>query len=662
VGMFFLTVQSDIRHIAPGDLLVAGCAVAYAFQMVILGRFAPISNMGVLTVSQIATGALLGSATFWWIEPARIVWTANVWVALAVTSLLATALAFTVQTWAQRWSSPTRTALIFATEPVFAWVTSYLLAGEVLSRRALLGAALILGGILMVELKPFRIGRMLGVLLGLATGLAAQTFTPTNPAALAARQWRRQHERAIVDEFVTLLAIPDIAADRANIQRNAELIAAMMEERGIASKLVAVPGGNPVVFGEIKTPGATRTIVFYAHYDGQPLDPKEWATPPFTPTLRDRQIERDGQVIPLPAAGQPFNPEWRLYARGAADDKAPIVAMLAAVDAIRAAGLKTRSNIKFAFEGEEEAGSPNLEKTLAENKDLFAGDVWLMCDGPLHQTRRQLITFGARGWVQLDVTVLGPRGELHSGHYGNWAPNPALLLAKLLASMKDDDGHVLVEHFYDDVAPLSAIEKRAVAEAPDIDRELMREFWLGSTEGGGKKLTELITLPSLNIRGMASARTGNQASNVIPASATASLDVRLVKGMDPRKTAELVIEHIRKQGFFVVDHQPGADVRMAHPKVAIVVAGKGEAAIRTPMDLPISQEVIRVVESARGPVVKLPNQGGTLPLGSVERPLGTRTIVISIGNHDNNQHSYNENLRLQNLWDGIELMAALLTM
>jgi acetylornithine deacetylase/succinyl-diaminopimelate desuccinylase-like protein len=285
-----------------------------------------------------------------------------------------------------------------------------------------------------------------------------------------------------------------------------------------------------------------------------------------------------------------------------------------------------------------------------------------MCDGPLHQTRRQLIAFGARGGVGVDITVYGARGELHSGHYGNWAPNPALLLAKLLASMKDDTGRVLVEHFYDDVEPLSATEKRAVAEAPDIDAELMREFGLGGVEGGGKKLTELITLPSLNIRGMASSRVGNQASNVIPASATATMDVRLVKGMDPERTAQRVVDHIRKQGFFVVDREPSQEIRIAHPKLVSVAIRGGEAAIRTPMDLPISQEVIRIVERARGPTVKLPNMGGGLPLLSVERPLGTRTIVIPIGNHDNNQHSYNENLRIQNLWDGIELMAALLTM
>ena len=491
----------------------------------------------------------------------------------------------------------------------------------------------------------------------------AASFAQANPAAIAAHQWREHHERAIVDEFVTLLSIPDVASDRANIQRNAETIAEMMKKRGLSPRLISVPGANPVVFGEIRTSGATRTIVFYAHYDGQPLDPKQWATPPFTPTLRDGQVENGGKVIPLPAAGTPFNPEWRLYARAAGDDKAPIVAMMAALDAIRAAGLETKSNVKFVFEGEEEAGSVNLGKILAANKELFSGDVWLICDGPVSQTRRQSIAFGARGVTEVDITVYGPHVELHSGHYGNWAPNPAMTLARLLTSMKDENGHVLVDHFYDGIEPLSDTEKRAIAESPSVDAQLMNEFWLGSTEGAPKSLAELITQPSLNIRGMASARVGAQASNVIPSSATASIDMRLVKGMDAAQTAERLKEHIRSQGFFVVDQEPSADVRRSHPKVAwVVVKPGGYNSVRTSMDLPISQEVIRTVESARGPAVKIPNMGGSVPLEAIERTLGTHTITIPIANHDDNQHSFNENLRLQNLWDGIELMAALLTM
>jgi acetylornithine deacetylase/succinyl-diaminopimelate desuccinylase-like protein len=478
----------------------------------------------------------------------------------------------------------------------------------------------------------------------------------TNPASITARQYRESHERAIIDEYFQLLSIPNIASDQVNIRRNADFIIAMLKKRGVAARLVEAPDVNPVVFGEIRTPGATRTIVFYAHYDGQPLDPKEWASPPFSPVLRDKALDSDGRIIPLPTK---FNPESRIYARSTGDDKAPIVALLAALDS----GAKPKSNIKFVFEGEEEAGSPNLGHILEGNKALFSGDVWLICDGPVHQTRQQLIAFGARGIAQVDITVYGPRRELHSGHYGNWAPNPAMMLAKLLSSLKNDSGRVLIDHFYDNIAPLSNTEKKAIAEAPEVDDELKRELWLGSTEGSPKNLIELLQQPSLNIRGMASARVGAQASNVIPSTANATIDMRLVKGMDHKETVARFIEHVRKQGYFVVDSEPSAEVRMSHERVAKIVSKEGGYnAVRTSMDLPISQEVIRAVESARGPAVKVPTMGGSVPLEMIERAVGTHTIEVPIANHDDNQHTFNENIRIQNLWDGIEVMAALLTM
>jgi acetylornithine deacetylase/succinyl-diaminopimelate desuccinylase-like protein len=492
--------------------------------------------------------------------------------------------------------------------------------------------------------------------------LPAVAAAQTNPAAQAARRWRQQHERAIVNELVTLLAVPNVSSDKPNIQRNAELIAKMIEARGLNATLASVPGGNPVVVTKIRTPGATRTIGLYAHYDGQPLDPAEWASPPFEPTLRDRPVEDGGKVIPLPPPDAPFDREWRLYARGSGDDKAPIVAMLAALDAIRNAGIRMKSNITLAFEGEEEINSPNLEKTFAANKDLFAADLWLICDGPVHQNRQQSLIFGARGVMTFAVTSYGARTELHSGHYGNWAPNPALELARLLSSMKDGNGHVAIRGFYDQVAPLTAGEQRAIAEMPNVDAQLMRDFWLGATDEAPHTLYELITRPSLNIRGMASSRIGAQASNVIPSSAEATLDIRLVKGMDVARTQELVRDFIRKQGFYVVDHEPTADERRMHAKVAKLTFGNGSEARRTSMELPIAQEVIRTVESARGPVVRIPTSGATVPLDAFERPLGATTIMVPMANHDDNQHTFNENLRIQNLWDGIETMAALLTM
>ena len=478
--------------------------------------------------------------------------------------------------------------------------------------------------------------------------------------AQAARAWRQAHERAIVSEFFDLLAIPNLASDLPNARRNAETIVKILEKRGVKSSLLEVPGA-PAVYGEIRTPNARRTIVFYAHYDGQPLDPKEWATPPWQPVMRDRPLDQDGKIIPMPEAGVHFNPEWRIYARSASDDKAPIIAMATALDALQAARIPLQSNIRFIFEGEEEAGSRHLGDIISANKDLLGGDVWLICDGPVHQSRRQTIVFGARGVETLDITIYGPGHELHSGHYGNWAPNPAMMLAQLLASMKDGDGHVLIDHFYDGIQPLSDTEKRALAEAPNADAALKREFALGRTDGGGKTLLELLNQPSLNIRGMSSARSGAQASNVIPATATASIDIRLVKGIDHRDAVSRVIEHIRKQGYFIVDHDPDPDTRMSHPKVAKVASREsGYNAVRTSMDLPIAKAVIAAAESARGPVIKLPTMGGSVPLDIIENILKVPTIHTPIVNHDNNQHSFNENLRLQNLWDGIELMAGLM--
>jgi len=484
----------------------------------------------------------------------------------------------------------------------------------------------------------------------------------SNPASQAARTWRQTHEPAILREFIDLLSLPNVAADHENIRKNAAAIQQMLEKRGVQARLLEVPDANPAVYGELLTPNATRTVMFYAHYDGQPLDPKEWATPPWQPVLRDQALDRDGQIVKLNENTKP-GPEWRIYARSASDDKAPILTMLTALDAIRTTRLKLKSNVKFIFEGEEEAGSPNLGRILAANKELLKSDVWLICDGPVHQSREQTIVFGARGVETIDITLYGPKRELHSGHYGNWAPNPAMMLARLLASMKGDDGHVFVDHFYEGIEPLSETEKRAIAAAPAVETDLMKELWLGHVEGGGKPLLELYNLPSLNIRGMASSRVGDQASNVIPSTATATIDMRLVKGIDHDVCSRRVIDHIRKQGYFVVDTNPRPDVLLSHARVAKVTKHEGGYnAARTSMDLPISQLVIRTAESARGKVIKLPTSGGSTPLVVIEDVLHVPTISVPIANHDNNQHSFNENLRIQNLWDGIELMAALLTM
>jgi acetylornithine deacetylase/succinyl-diaminopimelate desuccinylase-like protein len=215
------------------------------------------------------------------------------------------------------------------------------------------------------------------ITLSLLLSFALPALAQNSPAALAARQYRQQHEHEIIAEFNQLLALPNVASDTPNIRRNATLISQMLERRGVPTRLLEVPDAPPVVFGEINTPGATRTLIFYAHYDGQPVEPAKWiGGDPFKPTLRSAAFEAGGKDIPLPAKGQKFDPEWRLYARSTGDDKAPIIAICAALDALRASQIKLNANFKFFFEGEEEAGSPHLLQLAEKYRDLLKADAW----------------------------------------------------------------------------------------------------------------------------------------------------------------------------------------------------------------------------------------------------------------------------------------------
>ncbi|HZI48814.1 MAG TPA: M20/M25/M40 family metallo-hydrolase [Pyrinomonadaceae bacterium] len=484
-------------------------------------------------------------------------------------------------------------------------------------------------------------------------------------AQSSVRDYRRAHERQILTEFTQLLSIPNIASDRENIRRNGDFIRQMMQRRGLNPQLLEGKSAEtpPAVYGEWKVPGATHSIILYAHYDGQPVDPKAWtASPPFQPTWRSAAHESGGQVVTLPDSGD-VNPEWRLYARSASDDKAGVMAILTAFDALRAQNAKPSVNIKFLFEGEEEAGSPHLGDIIDLHKQLLESDAWIICDGPVHQSGRKQVVFGVRGDQNVDITVYGAKRPLHSGHYGNWAPNPAMTLARLLATMKDADGRVVIAGWYDGVEPLGEAERRAIAEAPAYDDEIRSQLGLAKTEGNGKLLMELINEPSLNINGISSGDVGALARNVIPTTASAVLDLRLVKGNDHGQQVARLIDHIRKQGFYVIDHDPTDAERKQYALIAKVMArAGGYNAERTRMDHPISVAVVEAVQTtSKDPIVKLPTSGGSLPLSIITDHLQTVTLTVPIANYDNNQHAENENIRLQNLWDGIETWAAVMT-
>lgn len=487
-----------------------------------------------------------------------------------------------------------------------------------------------------------------------------------DPTVSAVRDYRRANEHQLLQEFFRLLSMPNVASDRENIRRNADYLVAEMRKRDLNPRLLTAAEENapPAVYGEWIVPGAKRTIVFYAHYDGQPTDPQEWTgSTPWSPVLRAAALERGGRILEMPKEGENIDPEWRIYARSASDDKGGVFAILKAFDALRAKNIAPTTNIKFFFEGEEEAGSAHLKEIISRHKDLLKADAWIICDGPVHQSGRKQVVFGVRGVTTVDLTVYGANRPLHSGHYGNWSPNPALTLARLLSSMKDERGNVLIENWLDDVEPLGEAEKQAIRDAPQYDDELKKQLGLARTEGGGKSYLEMLNIPSLNIDGIKSGDVGALARNVIPATANAVLDIRLVKGNDHIRQVEKLKAHIRKQGFYLIDREPTEAERLQHPLIIKVISKGGYNAERTPMNLPVSQSVIKAVQAtSEQAIVKMPTLGGSLPLSIISESLNAPTITVPIANYDNNQHAENENIRIQNLWDGIEIFAKLMTM
>lgn len=479
------------------------------------------------------------------------------------------------------------------------------------------------------------------------------------------RQYWQSRQNALLDEYRRFVSIPNVSADSVNIRKNAAFIVEMMQQRGIPAQLLdgPAPGTTPAVFGEVRTPGATRTLIFYAHYDGQPVNPKQWADglQPFAPVFITAPIEQGGTIVTTDKPGDAINPTWRLTGRGSADDKAGVMTILNAYDALVKSGLKPTVNLKFFFEGEEEVGSTHLGDILQKHRDKLAGDLWLIADGPRHISGKKLISFGVRGDVNMHLTVFGPKRPLHSGNYGNWAPNPAQRLVSLLASMKDEDGRVLIKGYYDDVTPLTAREKQAMAEVPNMETTLKAELGIARPDGSGASFMDLLMQPTLNINGIQSANVGPLAGNVIPAKTEAVLDLRLVRGTDVKRQTDRVVEHIRSRGYHVLDRDPTDAERRQHDRLIRVTIGTGYNAQRTPMDLPLAQSVVAAVQSTSPePVVLLPSSGGSLPLYVFEEVLKANVLTVPVVNYDNNQHAENENVRVGYLWEGIEVMAAVM--
>jgi len=496
--------------------------------------------------------------------------------------------------------------------------------------------------------------------VGLAVSFMLMAWTgPAHGADLKSdvQAWRSAHERQIIDQLTEYTAIPSVAAQPDGLAQMATRLEAELKARGFTARLLpGLAGSPPAVFGSFDTAGAKRTVVFYAHYDGQPVDPTTWRSDPFTPVMRAGPGAQAAE-IDWRGKAPPYDPEWRLFGRAASDDKSSIVAFLAAFDALRAKGQTPGINIKVFWEGEEERNSPGLRSVLETNRDLLKADLWLIGDGPLHQSRSPTLYFGARGNVDVEATVYGPSRPLHSGHYGNWAPNPVVLAAQLITELRDPDGRILIPGFNSDVRAPGPAEQAAIDQLPPIEAALRDELSLGRTEGSDG-LAASTMRPALNIVGF---RAGD-GGRAIPSQAVVSMDFRLVADQTPERVKEKVETYLAAKGWTVVHADPDAATRRSHGKLIKLDWRGGYPALRTQMDAPFAQAVIATVGQAadRRPAV-LPTMGGSVPIFLFSDVLKAPVVVLPIANHDNSQHAPNENARLQNLWDGIVTYSYLMT-
>jgi acetylornithine deacetylase/succinyl-diaminopimelate desuccinylase-like protein len=497
------------------------------------------------------------------------------------------------------------------------------------------------------------------LLLPLFSALPATAATPPEPVA-AARAFRAAHELAILDDFRAFLSLPNVADDLDAMARNADWITGYLEARGFAVETVSA-GGAPYVLAERRFPGATRTVLIYAHFDGQPVDPSEWSSAPFEPVLRDGLVEAGGRLHAWSELEVPVDPEWRVFARSAGDDKAPVIALAAALDGLEAAGLVPSVNVKLVLDGEEEQGSPTVAAVLERYGDRLDADLMLFCDGPMHQSRRRQLVFGVRGSMTVELTTYGPNRPLHSGHYGNWAPSPTDALVRLLATLHDEQGQVAIEGYRDDVRPPTVAELAAIDAMPTVDDALREDLALGCRYGGETRLERLLLEPAIIVKGLQAGGVGAQASNVIRPDARASLNVRMVPDETPASVRAKLAAHFRRQGFHVVEDAPDDGVLAAHPRVLRMQAPGGYPGYRTAMDGPEAQRLIALLDAIDGrPTLRTPTMGGSLPIHRFDQALDMPIVLLPVANHDNNQHGADENLRIRNLWDAIEIYAAVL--
>ncbi len=462
-----------------------------------------------------------------------------------------------------------------------------------------------------------------------------------------------------INEMREFIAIPNDALEHADINRNLTWLTKKFNERGFNSSVLPTEGES-LFFAAMPMEDNKPTVLFYMHFDGQAVDPSKWDQPdPYKVVLK--VPDGDGfKTESFDKLSDDINYDWRLFGRSTSDDKGPIVMFLNAIDLLKKNKETIPFNIKVILDSEEEKSSKPLPKAVKEYRELLKSDFLVITDGPVHSSGKPTVVYGCRGITTLSLTTYGPIKPQHSGHYGNYAPNPGFQLAQILASMKDVNGKVVIDGYYDGITidePTMAILKSVPDDASIINAHLA----IKSPDEVGAFYQESLQYPSLNIRGLGSGWVGNKARTIVPESATAEIDIRLVPESDGTRLKGLVKKHIKAQGYHIMSTTPSKEDRMAHDKIITITEGSVTDAFRTDLDNPYGNFLVNTIASTfEEAPVQIRIMGGTVPIAPFINELKIPAFIVPMVNPDNNQHSPNENLKIGQIAYGIKTFYGIL--
>ncbi|SDR94917.1 Acetylornithine deacetylase/Succinyl-diaminopimelate desuccinylase [Maribacter dokdonensis] len=463
-----------------------------------------------------------------------------------------------------------------------------------------------------------------------------------------------------IGELREFVAIPNDALNADDIDSNLYWLRKKFTERGFNSTILETEG-LPLFFAALPMDDNKPTILFYMHLDGQSVDATKWDQPdPYKVVLKSK-TEDDWKTESFSELNDDINYDWRLFGRSTSDDKGPIIMFLNAIDALKKDAIDIPFNVKVILDSEEEKSSAPLPQAVRTYKDLLKADFLVINDGPVHVSGKPTIVYGCRGITTLSITTHGPIKPQHSGHYGNYAPNPGFQLAQLLATMKDTNGKVLIKGYYDGIS-LDDATLAILKSVPDNADVINSNLAISNPEKVGGFYQEALQYPSLNIRGLGSGWVGEKARTIVPATATAELDLRLVPESDGTKLKNLVKEHIKNQGFHIMNTEPTLEDRLKFDKIVTIKEGSVTDAFRTDLNNPFGNNIVKTMESKFGEKpVQIRIMGGTVPISPFINELKIPAFIVPMVNPDNNQHSPNENLKIGQIAYGIKLFYALLS-